>query len=172
MENLFLKLPEEYREYLQKYLELVKTSFGKDLVSVCVFGSVARGRAKPTSDIDILLIADNLPETLNKRMTKLHEIHLTLKKTESYKCLKNKQRNGSITEFVFSRDEIKNHPPILLDIIDDGIILYDRESFLRSVLDDIRKRLKELGSKKIVINEDKWFWVLKPDIKFGERVKI
>jgi hypothetical protein len=30
--------------------------------------------------------------------------------------------------------EIENHPPILLDIIDDGIILYDIEAFLENEL--------------------------------------
>jgi hypothetical protein len=68
--------------------------------------------------------------------------------------------------------EIENHPPILLDIIDDGIILYDIEAFLENELKLLREKLSVLGAKKVYVSEDKWYWVLKPDIKFGERVRI
>lgn len=42
---------------------------------------------------------------------------------------------------------------------------------LRGVLEDLKRRLEELGAKRVWVG-DKWYWVLKPDIKFGEVVEI
>lgn len=49
-------------------------------------------------------------------------------------------------------------------------ILYDT-GILAEELAKIKKRLKELGSKKVKI-KDSWFWILKPDIRLGESVVI
>jgi len=54
------KLRYPYGEILEKLVECLKKNF--DLVSAVVFGSVARGNAKKDSDIDILIVADNLPD--------------------------------------------------------------------------------------------------------------
>lgn len=45
-----------------EYARLVAATLGDDLKSVVLYGSVARGDAKTNSDIDLLVVADNLPE--------------------------------------------------------------------------------------------------------------
>jgi len=50
---------------------------------------------------------------------------------------------------------------------EDIEILYDRNQFFQKRLDRLKKRLHELGSKKIWKGE-MWYWVLKPDLKPGE----
>ncbi|MEM1945178.1 MAG: hypothetical protein QW756_04280 [Nitrososphaerota archaeon] len=37
----------------------------------------------------------------------------------------------------------------MLDIVEDGIIVFDRNRFIRSVLDEIASKLGELGSRRI-----------------------
>jgi hypothetical protein len=37
------------------------------------------------------------------------------------------------------------------------------------ILERLGKRLEELGAKRVWVG-NKWYWVLKPDIKFGEVV--
>ncbi|MCS7138951.1 MAG: nucleotidyltransferase domain-containing protein [Crenarchaeota archaeon] len=53
---------------LRELLKLLEEFFGGELVSVIVFGSVARGNAKPASDTDVLVVARNMPKSMNDRM--------------------------------------------------------------------------------------------------------
>jgi len=73
-------------------------------------------------------------------------------------------------EIIFSPDELKAQPPVLLDLTTNSIILYDTGIFAEELV-KVKKRLKELGSKKVKI-KDSWFWILKPDIRPGENVII
>ncbi len=45
----------------ERYAELLRRTLGDNLVSVVLFGSVARGEARPDSDIDLLIVAEELP---------------------------------------------------------------------------------------------------------------
>ena len=76
-----------------------------------------------------------------------------------------------MSEIFLSRDEVKSHPPILLDLTDDGLIVYDKDDFLKSVLDEIGRRLRELGAQKVKAKKG-YYWILKPDAKPSEVVEI
>jgi predicted nucleotidyltransferase len=45
----------------KRYVELIKSTFGSDLVSVFVFGSVARGEDTSISDIDLTAVLRKPP---------------------------------------------------------------------------------------------------------------
>lgn len=49
-------------------------ALGDALVSVVLFGSVARGEAREESDIDVLVIADGFPRSLRERRQLLLDI--------------------------------------------------------------------------------------------------
>jgi predicted nucleotidyltransferase len=68
------RIKEPYRFLLERLLELILARLGDDLVSVVVYGSVARGSPKKDSDIDILIVADSLPESRMKRQELFLEI--------------------------------------------------------------------------------------------------
>jgi hypothetical protein len=51
-------------------------------------------------------------------------------------------------------------------------ILFDREHFFASVLDRLRRRLAELGSRRYVDADGYEYWDLKPDWKPGDVVKL
>ncbi|MEM3745222.1 MAG: nucleotidyltransferase domain-containing protein [Candidatus Bathyarchaeia archaeon] len=57
------KIKEPYRSLIEKLLDLLLSKLGDKLVSVIVYGSVARGSARKDSDIDLLIIAESLPKS-------------------------------------------------------------------------------------------------------------
>jgi hypothetical protein len=46
-------------------------------------------------------------------------------------------------------EEVERHPPILLDILTDGVILYDKGDFMKDRLAELEGRLKVLKARKV-----------------------
>jgi predicted nucleotidyltransferase len=151
-------------------LELEKTLRGR-LLSVCLFGSIARGDEDLSSDIDILIIAEDLPEGLISRNLIIKNITETIKSSPQARALRKMNQSILMSPIILTPEEALKHPTIMLDIVDDGIILYDRGAFLQKILNDIKSRLRELGARKTKTRKG-WYWILKPDAKLGEEVRI
>ncbi|MEM2925809.1 MAG: nucleotidyltransferase domain-containing protein [Methanocellales archaeon] len=164
--NLALKL-------VEKYIKIARNQFGDKLLAAAVFGSLARGVAKfPISDIDVLLILEGINGlSFGKRIDLMKNAYEKLTETEEY--LKFKEAfiySPSIQEHILTPQELKKHPPLLLDLTMEVIIFHDA-GILNIELEKLRKRLKELGARRIETG-DSWFWILKPDLKFGEELEL
>ncbi|MCX8191936.1 MAG: nucleotidyltransferase domain-containing protein [Nitrososphaerales archaeon] len=159
---------------LHAYIKYLKGYFGRDLVAVALFGSAARGEAEfPISDIDLLLVVSGLEgKSLGERVRLLSAIEKDFLKGEEY--IKFSQLYGEpfIQAHILTPDEVSKHPPILLDVITDGIIIYDDDNFLIKELNRLRRRMKELGAEKVRLSNGSWYWKLKPSIKWGEVVEL
>ncbi len=158
---------------LNRYVEFSKEFFGDDLMALAVFGSFARGAAKfPGSDIDLLIIIKDIEKlSFGERLKQTMNVEKKLSKTEEYERFTDVFGwSPSIQEIIFTPEELKRHPPILLDLTTDAVILYD-EGILSEELEKLRGRLRELKAKKIK-HKDSWFWILKPDLKLGEEVEL
>lgn len=158
---------------LNRYVKFLKEFFGDDLMAVAVFGSLARGEAEfPGSDVDILIVIKRIEKlSFGERLKQTIKVEKKLSETEEYARFKDVFGwPPSIQEIILTSEELKRHPPILLDLTTDAIILYD-ESILSEELEKLRKRLRELKAKKIEHN-DSWFWILKPDLALGEEVEL
>ncbi|MCX9081091.1 MAG: nucleotidyltransferase domain-containing protein [Candidatus Methanoperedens sp.] len=164
-------MQKEYKKLIEEYCSAIKNHFTNRLISICLFGSVAREEAKPDSDIDILIVAEAFPKDIGMRIKETNEIHEFLKKSEAYIILQKSYRSGLVSDIFFTSAEIKKHPPILLDIIDDGIILYDKGSFLSNELKILKNRLESQMARKIITAKGH-FWILKPDVAAGEVVEL
>ena len=158
---------------VHQYVALLKEHFGDQLVGVALFGSVARGEAKfPGSDIDLLLILQGVEGlSFGKRINLLMAEEKKLEGTSEYRAFLHEFRwPPSIQEHVLTPAELARHPPLLLDLTTDAIILHDTGIVSRE-LGRLQKRLEELGAKKIRTGST-WFWILKPDLKLGEVVEL
>ena len=71
-----------------------------------------------------------------------------------------------------TREEASYHSPLYLDMVVEGVILYDREGFFGSILDEIGRKLKKLGARRKYLKSGGWYWDLKPDYKPGEVIEI
>ncbi|MBO3842464.1 MAG: nucleotidyltransferase domain-containing protein [Candidatus Brockarchaeota archaeon] len=160
------------REFVREVLNLLNGFFGEKLISVVVFGSVARGDAKPSSDTDILVVAENLPKRISEKMEIMAKILIKLRDTQTYRELRKKGINTWVQFYPLTPEEAKIHRPIYLDMVEDAVILVDKDNFLESVFTSLRKRLDELKAKRVYLKNGTWLWDLKPDIKRGEAVEI
>jgi len=164
-------LQEEYRTLADEYVRATSEFFGDRLVSICFFGSVARGEAKADSDIDVLVVATRLPSDVGLRFRETAGIHETLRRSNEYRRLRRQGRSAFVSDLFLSPDEAKAHPPILLDLTDDAFIAYDRNGFLEGVLQDMKRRLVDLGARKIKARKGH-YWILKPNARPDEVIEV
>jgi len=127
-------IDKEYEEILAKYVE--KVLYTINPLGIILFGSHARGEAKkyPESDIDLLIIAENLPENLIERRMML---------------LKLKQLSSLLEDIWLTpkelREAIEGGWGMVLDALDEGIILYDPEGILEKAKESVHKLYLRIG---------------------------
>lgn len=149
----------DYKQILDKFSQLLLEKFSDNLISLVLFGSVARGTAKTESDIDLLIILKDAPDSYYKRLEPVIDIELKLRE-EAFETTEAVLIFSSI---VLSKEEAMENRNIFLDMIDASIILYDKNNFFKNRLKELKKRLLQLGSKKITLEDKTWYWNLKPD---------
>lgn len=164
-------LQTEYQELADEYTRAIREFFADRLISIAFFGSVARGTAGPESDIDVLVIAEGLPMDVGLRFRETMPVHEKVRKSSAYRVLRLKGKVAFVSDLFLTPEETMTHPPILLDVSDDAFLAYDKNGFLDGVLEDIRKRLKELNARKVKASKG-YYWILKPDAKSSEVVEI
>jgi len=168
---LDLKLKEEYLPLAYEFLVQALKFLGDDLVSVVLYGSIARGDTHECSDMDLLLVARNLPRKFSERIEYLYPIkrRCSRRKIELWR---EKGIYCSIQIYPLLPSELKKFRPLFLDIVTDGVILFDRGNFMRRMMSQWRQKLKRAGAKKVVLPDKRWYWVLKPEIRRGEVIEL
>jgi len=163
-------LKERFRELEERLLTEIKSFYGERLVSVIVYGSVARETQTFDSDLDLLIIAEGLPQG---RMKRIREFDPIEDKLEPF--LKSLRQNEGINTYIStvikSHEEAEKGSPLFLDMVEDAKILFDKGGFFAGVLERLRKRLRELGAKRIW-KGNVWYWDLKPDYKPGDIIEL
>lgn len=154
-----------YKQILNKFKQKLLARFKDDLISMVLFGSVARGTARKESDIDILIILNDAPDSYYNRLKPVIDIELELRNDIE-------GMPPVFSSIILSLDEAKQNRNIFLDMIDDSIILYDTNNFFKNRLSELKNRLIQLGSKKVILDDDTWYWNLKPDIEAGEIIEL
>lgn len=165
--NVMLK--ERFEHLLTEVLRAVQAYYGERLVTLAVFGSVARGSQRADSDIDLLLICDPLPPGRMRRIAEFREIE-----DRFQPILTSLEREGistSLSPILKTPAEVQRGGPIYLDLVEDARLLYDRDDFFGVFLDRLRDRLRKLGARRIW-RGNAWYWDLKPDFKSGDVFEI
>ena len=166
----FKRIRDPYRRrYVASALDRVREEFGCSLVSYVLYGSVARGDDDKQSDIDVLSILDT-DKSYGERCSILGKILAELYRTDLAQMMMNLGYNIFIEFYPLNVQEALTFRPLYLDMIDDAIILYDRNGFFKNILIKTSRVLSKLGSRRVWLNEREWVWIIKPDIRFGEEV--
>jgi len=137
-----------------------------EIQSIVLYGSVARGVAKKDSDLDLLVLSDS-NEPFGRRLDRLVTVEGCERVEEELEWLYEHGVNTHVSFLPLNAEEAKGFPPIMLDIVEDGLPLMDRGVYA-PLRENLKQRLKMLGAKRVFITSEEWYWDLKPDLKFGE----
>jgi len=160
-----------YLEEFAKAVEIVtaaaKKVYGRRLVALAVFGSVARGTPRPDSDIDLLVVAEDLPRGRLKRMEEFSRVEEIVRRlTAGFRYVK-----PDLSPVIKEPAEVYEGSLLFLDLVEDVKICFDRDGFLACYLAELKERLERMGARR-VYRKGAWYWVLKPDYWPGEVFEI
>ena len=154
-----------YDRLLEEVTAACRGSYGERLLSLAVFGSVGRGTPRPDSDIDLLLVAEGLPDGPVARNEEFRAVRKAM--AASLKAAEARGLHPELSAIIKTRAELDRGTPLLLDMTEDARILHDPQGVFAAALDRLRERLRQLGSRRIWKGH-RWYWDLKPDYRPGE----
>lgn len=158
-------LKEAFDELADRVLSAAQTFYGDRLVSVVLYGSVARGTMRHDSDVDVLIVARDLPRGRLKRVQEFEAVEETL--AEDLRRAAGQGIHTALSPVLKTPEEASAGSPLFLDMVEDAKVLYDKGDFFVRQLAHLRQRLTELGAKRIW-KGNAWYWDLKPDYRYGE----
>jgi hypothetical protein len=142
-------------------------TYGPRLRALALFGSRARGEGRPESGLDLLVVADSIPDRPTERLEELRDVS---ERVDRY----SRRRHAPALEYpspqfvVLTPQELVGEPPLLLDLTEDARVLLNPEDTLGSVLRELKRKLAKHGSRRVHSADAGTYWVLKPGAKFGE----
>jgi predicted nucleotidyltransferase len=131
-----------FEDTLSRVLGELKSRFGNDLVSVVLFGSHARGNAHWHSDVDLLVVANNLPSGWRKQdavALAIEELGLVL---------------GQAVQIILVspgdvRYSVESIAPLMLEIWDAHRCVFDPEGFFAAQITRFTQNMTERGARKL-----------------------
>lgn len=160
-----MPLKEVYDQLLTKIVSAAEAAYGNRLVSVVLYGSVARGTMRHDSDMDLLVIARDLPRGRMKRVEEFGAVEEAV--AEEVRRAASRGIDTMLSPVLKTPEEVLAGSPLFLDMVDDARVLYDRDGFFAQQLARLKSRLVELGARR-VWKGNAWYWDLKPDYQPGE----
>jgi len=166
---MYYLLRHSFENLLNELLKQTIKVYDERLVSLAVFGSVGRGTPRADSDVDILIIVDNLPPGRIKRVVEFEKVEESI---DPVLIDMNKRGISTVLSPVIkTKEEVIAGSLLFLDMIEDARILYDKNHFFSSFLEGFQKRLQKMGAKRVK-RGGAWYWVLKDNYKVGEIFEI
>ena len=158
-------LRESFERIQKGLVRQAKLLYGRRLISVVLYGSAARGTQRFDSDLDCLLVCKDLPKGRMKRIKEFERVEDSL--GSLLEDVKEKGVRITLSPIFKTPEEVERGSPIFLDMVEDALILHDKDDFFARRLARLRERLTALGAKRIW-RGNAWYWDLKPDFRPGE----
>jgi len=161
----------EYLSIIEFVIVRLIEVFWKKLVSLVIFGSIVCGKAKKESDIDLLVVAESLPERYSERLKLVRKALIGVEDVR-IKIWREKKKYPLLDIIILNPQEALTNHPFYLDMVKESIIVFDRKNFMKNKLESLKRKLSELGAKRIALPDGKWYWDLKTEIGKGEVIQL
>ncbi|ODS35849.1 hypothetical protein BEH94_05605 [Candidatus Altiarchaeales archaeon WOR_SM1_SCG] len=141
------KILERHEKSINEFVEMLLDKFKDRIAAIVLFGSVAKGTAKRTSDIDLLIIAHDVPKRMLDREEMLAD--------EIMKIIK--KHYVRIMPILLEPQELSTRyiNPLFYGMLTGYSVLYDPQKLWSNYLLKIKPRI--LQKKPIYIeNEKRW----------------
>ncbi len=158
-------LKEVFDRLVQRIVPAAHKTYGDRLVSVVLYGSVARGTMRHDSDVDLLIVARDLPAGRMKRVREFEAVEKAV--AEDIGLAASYGIHTTLSPVLKTPEEVAAGSLLFLDMVEDALVLYDQAGFFAQQLARVRQRLAELGAKR-VWKGNAWYWDLKPNFRPGE----
>jgi HEPN domain-containing protein/predicted nucleotidyltransferase len=113
--------------------------------AIVLYGSFARGTPSPDSDIDLLFVSDEIDSKKHRRGQDIARIKECLSSGHPFDILLLTSKE--------CMSNFRNHNPLFLDIAWDGMVLFDENKFIESLIDEARSYIAKKNIKKL---KDGW----------------
>lgn len=148
---------QQLNQILNKWVGSPIIQSDKSIIGIIQFGSTTKNIIKHQTDVDLLIIFNQLPQKKMERSLRIDPIHESLeselKKINGYELV------PSIV--VKSKDNCDMLSPIYLDMTENSNTLYDPEGVIKRLLERTHAWIKRHGSYKVQ-KGNLWYWILDP----------
>lgn len=127
------------RTITEEFVKSCEKQFGKNLECIVLFGSYARGTAAQGSDIDILVIAKNLPKNMFERLNLMDDFIMNAIKKYYVR----------IMPLFYEPDEFFNEKNMLLYGVLTGYNILFGESEWNNYLASVKSTIEEINPEYI-----------------------
>ena len=121
------------------------------------------------SDIDLFVVIQNLPVGAFRRRAVVQAVREAM--LPDLEGLWDAGIFTDVIEVLRTPEEAQRFHLLYLDMMDEALLLYDRDRFLADRLAQVRERLDELGATQRQIGTIT-YWDLKPDFVPGEVISL
>jgi len=159
---------EQYQTAVTSFAADLRTTFEDRLVSVVLFGSVADGRARPDSDVDLLVVARDLPLGPRRRRALVAEAG-----DRADALLQRSMPHAFLSLVLKTPAEVERGGPLFYDMTLPGKaeMLFDRDGYMADYVRRLRERMAALGAVRRSLHGHP-YWDLKPTWKPGDVIDL
>jgi GNAT superfamily N-acetyltransferase len=146
------------RDLAEEYTALLRSAFGDRLVAVLLHGPVARGEVGACCDVDLLVVVDPIahgrPFGRRELLAAADEAIAPLLVAADMDGIP-----ARLARVVCARTEAHALVSVDVDLVEDAIVLWDRDGFVVRLLADARATLFAVGARRVRA-EGASYWAL------------
>jgi hypothetical protein len=156
-----------YEDLAHELRDRLKSGLGDSLVSVAIFGSVVRGEARPSSDLDVLIVVRRLPPGVTARLELVDDAQGPVEAK-----LRSRYSDAVVAPVLRTPEEVERGGPLYWDMtVGDVEILHDADGFLAGFLARLRTKMQACGARRTELRGTRC-WDLKPDYQLGDIIDL